>query len=85
MSRRGGISRVVYCTVAQRGRDRAAGAGQEAREQYLDSHVIPPRWLLTSTKVGHIKTWIRPLPATSQKNGQSSRVAMDGQDPDRLS
>jgi hypothetical protein len=43
-----------------------------------------PRWLLTSTKVGHVKMWIRPLP-TSRKNGQSSRAATDAQDLDWVS
>ena len=44
-----------------------------------------PRWLLTGTKVGHVKLWIRPLPATSRKNGHASRTATDAQDVDWVS
>jgi catabolite repression protein CreC len=31
-----------------------------------------PRWLLTGTKVGHVKLWIRPLLTTLRKNGNGS-------------
>ncbi|KAI9439472.1 WD40 repeat-like protein [Lactarius psammicola] len=44
-----------------------------------------PRWLLTGTRVGHVKMWIRPLPATSRKNGHASRAATDAQDLDWVS
>ena len=44
-----------------------------------------PRWLLTGNKVGHVKLWIRPLPATSRKNGPGSRTAPDVQDLDWVS
>jgi len=44
-----------------------------------------PRWLLTATKVGHVKLWIRPLPVTSRKNGHASRTVADAQDVDWVS
>jgi hypothetical protein len=43
------------------------------------------RCLLTGTKVGHVKLWIRPLPVTSRKNGHASRTATDVQDVDGAS
>ncbi|KAH9066359.1 hypothetical protein EDB87DRAFT_1590753 [Lactarius vividus] len=43
------------------------------------------RWLLTGSRVGHIKMWIHPLPATSWKNGHASRAATDAQDLDWVS
>jgi hypothetical protein len=52
---------------------------KQLENDILTAIAFLPRWLLTSTKVGHVKMWIRPLPATSQKDGQSSCVATDAQ------
>ncbi|KAH9071199.1 WD40 repeat-like protein [Lactarius deliciosus] len=41
--------------------------------------------ILTAVAVGHIKMWIRPLPATSRKNGHAPRAATDAQDLDWVS
>ena len=41
--------------------------------------VFRPRWLLTDTRVGHVKMWIRPLPAMSRKNRHTSRAATEAQ------
>lgn len=58
---------------------------KQLENDILTAVAFLPRWLLTSTKVGHVKLWIRPLPATSRKNGQGSRTAPDVQDPDWVS
>lgn len=58
---------------------------KQLENDILTAIAFLPRWLLTSTKVGHVKMWIRPLLATSRKNGQSSRVATDAQDLDWVS
>jgi hypothetical protein len=55
---------------------------KQLEHDILTAIALLPRWLLTSTKAGLVKMWIRPLPATSRKNGQLSRVATDAQDLD---
>jgi hypothetical protein len=54
----------------------------EPENDILTAIAFLPHWLRTSTSVSHVKMWVRPLPATSRKNGQSSRVATDAQDLD---
>jgi catabolite repression protein CreC len=58
---------------------------KQLENDILTAIAFLPRWLLTSTKVGHVKLWIRPLPATSKKNGHASRIATDTQDVDWVS
>jgi hypothetical protein len=58
---------------------------KQLENDMLTAVAFLPRWLLTGTKVGHVKLWIRPLPATSRKNGHGSRTAPDVQDLDWVS
>jgi len=58
---------------------------KQLENDILSAVAFLPRWLLTGSKVGHVKMWIRPLPATSRKNGHASRVATDAQDLDWVS
>jgi catabolite repression protein CreC len=58
---------------------------KQLENDILTAVAFLPRWLLTGSKVGHVKLWIRPLPVTSRKNGHSSRTAADGQDLDWVS
>jgi catabolite repression protein CreC len=58
---------------------------KQLENDILTAVAFHPRWLLTGSKVGHVKLWIRPLPATSRKNGHSSRTAADAQDLDWVS
>ncbi|KAH9993809.1 WD40-repeat-containing domain protein [Russula vinacea] len=57
---------------------------KQLENDMLTAIAFLPRWLLTGTKVGHVKLWIRPLP-TSRKNGHTSRGATDVQDLDWVS
>ena len=57
---------------------------KQLENDMLTAIAFLPRWLLTGTKVGHVKLWIRPLP-TSRKNGHASRGATDVQDLDWVS
>jgi len=57
---------------------------KQLENDMLTAVAFLPRWLLTGTKVGHVKLWIRPLPATSRKNGHG-RTAPDVQDLDWVS
>lgn len=56
---------------------------KQLENDILTAIAFLPRWILTGTKVGHVKLWIRPLPVTSRKNG--SRTATDAQDLDWVS
>ena len=58
---------------------------KQLENDMLTAIAFLPRWLLTGTKIGHVKLWIRPLPVTSRKNGHASRVATDVQDLDWVS
>jgi hypothetical protein len=58
---------------------------KQLENDMLTAIAFLPRWLLNGTKVGHVKLWIRPLPATSRKNGHPSRTATDVQDLDWVS
>ncbi len=58
---------------------------KQLENDMLTAITFLPRWLLTGTKVGHVKLWIRPLPATSRKNGHGSRPVPDVQDLDWVS
>ncbi|KAI9446155.1 WD40 repeat-like protein [Lactarius indigo] len=58
---------------------------KQLENDILTAIAFLPRWLLTGTRVGHVKMWIRPLPATSRKNGHASRAATDAQDLDWVS
>ena len=58
---------------------------KQLENDILTAVAFLPRWLLTGTKVGHVKIWIRPLLATSRKNGQTSCVGTDAQDLDWVS
>jgi catabolite repression protein CreC len=55
---------------------------KQLENDMLTAVAFLPRWLLTGSKVGHVKLWIRPLPTTPRKNEHSSRVATDAQDLD---
>ena len=57
---------------------------KQLENDMLTAIAFLPRWLLTGTKVGHVKLWIRPLP-TLRKNGHTSRGATDVQDLDWVS
>jgi len=58
---------------------------KQLENDILTAVAFLPRWLLTGTKVGHVKLWIRPLPVTSRKNGHALRTATDAQDVDWVS
>jgi hypothetical protein len=58
---------------------------KQLENDILTAIAFLPRWLLTGTKVGHVKLWIRPLPVTSRRNGHASRTATDAQDLDWVS
>jgi len=58
---------------------------KQLENDILTAIAFLPRWLLTGSRVGHVKMWIRPLPATARKNGQTSRVATEAQDLDWIS
>jgi hypothetical protein len=58
---------------------------KQLENDILTAIAFLPRWLLTGTKVGHVKLWIRPLPASPRKNGHASRTATDAQDVDWVS
>jgi hypothetical protein len=58
---------------------------KQLENDILTAVAFLPRWLLTGSRVGHVKMWIRPLPTTSRKNGHTSRVATDAQDLDWVS
>ena len=57
---------------------------EQLENDMLTAIAFLPRWLLTGTKVGHVKLWIRPLPML-RKNGHTSRGATDVQDLDWVS
>jgi hypothetical protein len=57
---------------------------KQLENDMLTAIAFLPRWLLTGTKVGHVKLWIRPLPV-ARKNGHASRVTTDVQDLDWVS
>jgi hypothetical protein len=60
---------------------------KQLENDILTAIAFLPRWLLTGTKVGHVKLWIRPLPAMPRKNGHghASRTATEAQDVDWVS
>ncbi|KAH9958312.1 WD40 repeat-like protein [Russula dissimulans] len=58
---------------------------KQLENEILTAIAFLPRWLITGTKVGHVKLWIRPLPAAPRKNGHGSRMATDAQDVDWVS
>ena len=73
IARRSIFLRLVWmarsCTTTAPSRNEVAIV-QPVLLKQLENDILAflPRWLLTSTKVGHVKMWIRPLPATSRKN-----------------
>jgi len=58
---------------------------KQLENDILTAIAFLPRWLITATKVGHVKLWIRPLPTTARRNGHGSRMATDAQDVDWVS
>jgi catabolite repression protein CreC len=58
---------------------------KQLENDILTAVAFLPRWLLTGSKVGQVKLWIRPLPTAPRRNGHSSRTAADAQDLDWVS